>query len=341
LTESRQEEALVGLKRAELSVVTIVLNEERNIERFLRSACKAIRGIKAELILVDCGSSDRTVEVASQYPVQIYQVPEGWPKGTGPAIYSGVCKASAKYIHSMDADVEIESTWFKRAIAFLDAHQDIAAVAGRWKHIGQNGGLVDQVQTDMEELVVETRRVTGGPFLFRSEILHEINFNPYLPGGVEIDLAIRLKANGYTMARIPEMMLVHHDHPTNPWQYLKKAYQRYGQGMGYAVRYALRTPQVLRTYIWALKRELLVVGWLTVIPASLLVWALLDTPLLVWLVLLAGIAAFAWPIYKCKSFREGSFRRTRDIFWSFGFVRGLLRRPQPTSSFPTDPIHMK
>jgi hypothetical protein len=268
-------------------------------------------------------------------------VREDWPKGTGPVIYTAVRRSSGKYIHYIDADVEVDPGWFKCAVSYLDTHPDTAAVAGQWIHLGQTGGLVDRIQTHMEKLDQVKSGITGGPHLFRSEVLHETNFNPYLPGGIEIDLAIRLQAKGHVMERLLEPMLTHHDHPTNAWRFLVKAYKRYGRGIGYGMRYALSDLVLLRAYVRALRRRLLVVGWLLAIPASLLLWALLGTLWPVWIVLLAGIAAFAWPMLKSKSFVEGGFRRLRDVFWALGFLRGFLRRPRPVAGFPDDPVRLK
>jgi len=327
--------------RPVLSVAVMALNEEQNIGRFLHSVFVALEGLDAEVVLVDSGSTDGTVKVASQYPIHIYQVREDWPKGTGPVIYTAVCKSSGKYIHYIDADVEVAPDWFKTAIDYLDAHPGVSAVAGQWTHLGQTGGLVDRLQTDMEKLDKVTRKVTGGPHLFRSEVLREINFNPYLPGGIEIDLAIRLQAKGHIIERLPKPMLVHHDHQTNPWRFLVKACKRYGRGMGYGMRYALYNPGLWRTYACALRRELRMLGWLLSVPASLLLWVLFRTAVPVWMVLLAGIAAFAWPMFRSRSIQEGAFRRARDIFWSFGFLWGFFRRPQPVSAFPDDALRIK
>ena len=59
---------------ATLSFIVISKNEERNIERCIRSILKVFEGRKEhlrEVILVDSYSTDRTVEIARKYPINI------------------------------------------------------------------------------------------------------------------------------------------------------------------------------------------------------------------------------------------------------------------------------
>jgi cellulose synthase/poly-beta-1,6-N-acetylglucosamine synthase-like glycosyltransferase len=54
-----------------LSIIIKALNEERNIALGIESALAAVDGLDAEVILADSSSTDRTVEIARQYPIKI------------------------------------------------------------------------------------------------------------------------------------------------------------------------------------------------------------------------------------------------------------------------------
>lgn len=56
-----------------LSVAIITLNEERNLPRCLES----VRGIAAEIVVVDSGSTDRTVDIAQEHGAKVFHNP--WP----------------------------------------------------------------------------------------------------------------------------------------------------------------------------------------------------------------------------------------------------------------------
>ena len=73
-----------------LSVVLITKNEEDNIRRCLDSVRFA-----DEIIIIDSGSTDRTVEIAESYQAKIFD--QEW-RGFGPAKQSGVEKASGDWI---------------------------------------------------------------------------------------------------------------------------------------------------------------------------------------------------------------------------------------------------
>jgi (heptosyl)LPS beta-1,4-glucosyltransferase len=84
---------------APVSVVVITKDEERNIERCLSSVRWA-----AERVVVDCGSTDRTVELAASLGTRVFQRP--WP-GYGPQKNFGIEQATQPWILSIDADEEV------------------------------------------------------------------------------------------------------------------------------------------------------------------------------------------------------------------------------------------
>jgi glycosyltransferase involved in cell wall biosynthesis len=69
-----------------VSVIIKALNEERNIARAIESALAALNKVDGEIILADGGSSDRTVEIASRYPITIVQLTNASDRscGSGP-----------------------------------------------------------------------------------------------------------------------------------------------------------------------------------------------------------------------------------------------------------------
>jgi glycosyltransferase involved in cell wall biosynthesis len=81
-----------------LSLIVITKNEEASIERCLQSAA----GIADEIVVVDSGSTDRTLEIAREFGAKILE-PADWP-GFGPQKQRAQEAASGDWILSLDSD---------------------------------------------------------------------------------------------------------------------------------------------------------------------------------------------------------------------------------------------
>lgn len=82
-----------------LSIAIITLNEEANLGRTLASVQFA-----DEIIVVDSGSTDRTLEVARSYNAKVFSEP--W-KGFSAQKNSAIDKCSGTWVLSLDADEEL------------------------------------------------------------------------------------------------------------------------------------------------------------------------------------------------------------------------------------------
>ena len=89
-----------------LSVVLITYNEEANIGRTLASVQPLVADGKGEIIVVDSGSTDRTVEVAKSFGAKVFV--EAW-KGYAAQKNSAIDKATGDYVFSLDADEEVSN----------------------------------------------------------------------------------------------------------------------------------------------------------------------------------------------------------------------------------------
>ena len=93
------------LPRVTLSVVLITQNEERNLPHTLESVIPLVRDGKGEIIVVDSGSTDRTVEIAQSFGARVFVEP--W-KGFAAQKNSAMDKASMEWVLQLDADELLE-----------------------------------------------------------------------------------------------------------------------------------------------------------------------------------------------------------------------------------------
>jgi len=89
-----------------LSVVIVTFNEEANLARTLESVKPLVADSKGEIIIVDSGSTDRTVEIAVSFGAKVFV--EDW-KGYAAQKNSAIDKAAGDWILSLDADEEVDS----------------------------------------------------------------------------------------------------------------------------------------------------------------------------------------------------------------------------------------
>ncbi|HSW40479.1 MAG TPA: glycosyltransferase family 2 protein [Acidobacteriota bacterium] len=83
-----------------LSACVITLNEERNLPRVLRS----VDGIADEVVVVDCGSDDRTLDIAREHGAKVFAHP--WSGYSNQKNFAAQ-EAAREWILSLDADEEV------------------------------------------------------------------------------------------------------------------------------------------------------------------------------------------------------------------------------------------
>ncbi len=88
-------------KAPRLSVCMIVKNEER----FLAQCLESIKDVASEIIIVDTGSTDRTMEIAREYGAKVFEHP--WQKDFSLHRNQSIGYATGDWILQIDADEEL------------------------------------------------------------------------------------------------------------------------------------------------------------------------------------------------------------------------------------------
>ncbi|MEZ0323915.1 MAG: glycosyltransferase [Hydrogenothermaceae bacterium] len=119
-----------------VSACIIAKNEEKNLPRLLKS----IKGKFKEIILVDTGSTDKTVDIAKEYGCKVFH--RQW-NGFADARNYAVENASGEWVWHFDADTELEESEYQRFKTFFnlfnkDIYEGIQTV---YKNIGIDGKI--------------------------------------------------------------------------------------------------------------------------------------------------------------------------------------------------------
>jgi len=103
------------LRKTTLSVCMIVKNEEKHLVKCLKS----IRDIVDEMIIVDTGSTDKTIDIARIFGAKVFDFP--WTGDFSEARNHSLDQASGDWILILDADEVISPADHKRLLKIIDS----------------------------------------------------------------------------------------------------------------------------------------------------------------------------------------------------------------------------
>ncbi|MGH9603557.1 MAG: glycosyltransferase family 2 protein [Terriglobales bacterium] len=147
-----------------LSVVLITLNEEANLPETLASVRPLVADGAGEIIVVDSGSTDRTVEIARAQGAKVFAEP--W-KGYAAQKHSAIEKATGEWVLSLDADESLEPE-------LTEEIQVVLAVYQTFDHARQSGDPLESGKfqlTGQQGKVEIGERVNGYGIPFKHHFL--------------------------------------------------------------------------------------------------------------------------------------------------------------------------
>lgn len=239
-------EAASGSNDCRVSVIIKALNEEKRIAAAIASALAAVAPIGGEVILADSCSTDRTIDIASRYPIRIVMLANASERRCGIGPQLGYQHAQGEFVYILDGDMELDGDFLPQAIAFLQRNPTYGGVAGK---------LVELNTTSLEYVARQERfanhmqqgevdRLDGGG-LYRREAIESAGYfsNRNLHSYEEFDLAIRLRASGWRLWRLDIPAVSHYGHDTPPYQLLRRRWKNgYTSGIGELLRAAIAKP---------------------------------------------------------------------------------------------------
>jgi poly-beta-1,6 N-acetyl-D-glucosamine synthase len=189
-----------------VTVIVPAYNEERAIGKTVESLLKLSYANK-ELIIVDDGSTDKTLEVARDYAendlVKVVTKPNG---GKWDALNTGIKVSKGEFIVCIDADTLLDQDAIQHLIKhFIDPR--IAAVAGNVK-VGNRKGILTKLQAleyvvginlhRRSEAHLQNVTVVPGPIgAFRASVLKEIGLFEGDTFAEDADITFRILKAGY------------------------------------------------------------------------------------------------------------------------------------------------
>ena len=189
-----------------VSIIVPCYNEEKNIENCLDAVYASdYPKNKIEIIVVDDGSTDNTVDILKNYPKDI-KIIKGKHKGKSEALNQGIKKAVNNIIFTVDADTNIEKTTLKKLVQpFTD--EKVGATNGSCVARNKNSllGMFQNIEYHYNNLIRKSFSVLfnngiwfyGAFACYRKDIMEKIGYFKKDSMTEDADIALEIYAAGY------------------------------------------------------------------------------------------------------------------------------------------------
>jgi glycosyltransferase involved in cell wall biosynthesis len=323
-------------KRPTVSIIIKAYNEERHIAGAIESALAALARIDGEVILADGASTDRTIEIAARYPIKIVRLSDPNDRSCGAGAQLGFQYSRGEFLFLMDGDMRLHSDFLAAGIRFLRDHPSMGGVGGGMIYQDASGLEYDQrvrrFDPDRGPGVV-TR--LGGCGLYRRSAVDAVGYSTdrNLHGGEELELAARLRASGWTLAKIDCVAVEHYCHVDNPYGLLlRRMKTRNAFGPGEMIRAAFGRPHfglVLRDDRNSRLCALVALWWAAMVGVAVVLRDL-DA-----VVAIAALLAFPFAVmsWRWRSLRHGLYSVMAWNTQALCFLPGFLQRRRPPAEW--------
>lgn len=228
-----------SLGAALVSIVVIGLNEEDNIGPCFDSIFSLDYPMDSiEIIYVDSGSKDRTLDIAYKYGVKVIELNSDNPS-PGKGRNAGAHASKGAFIQFVDCDMTIEASWLARALPCFNDN-DVACVIGRCTENPKNNSIFNcmvGIYWQLNPVGFVESPASGG--LFRRDCFLKAGlYDEDLKANEEPDLGERLRSICGKILSLDEIMVIH-NHPRSFAGYLRR-----GIRGGYARMQLLEKKQI-------------------------------------------------------------------------------------------------
>jgi len=204
--------------RPYLSVIVPVKNGHDVLPRMLGALSRSELPRESwELIIVDDGSRDDTVEIASEYADLVIRLP-GQSRGPGYARNRGVERARGDCVVFLDADVLVRPETLTLIASTMTTRQDVDALFGAYCDEPAASGVVSQYRNLLHHYTHdqepgEAQTFWAGCGCIRRSVFIAVGMYDEWrfsrPQIEDVELGYRMSAHGYRILLKPEIQVTH------------------------------------------------------------------------------------------------------------------------------------
>ncbi|WP_342069661.1 glycosyltransferase [Yoonia algicola] len=192
----------------DIAVVVIGRNEGARLVASLAS----LQGVVSRIVYVDSGSTDDSLQAASDAGAQVVELDLSVPFTAARARNAGFAALDPvpEFVQFIDGDCMVEPGWIASGLAALAAHDDMGIVTGWRAEVDPDASVYNGLADFEWHRPAGDIDVCGGDLIVRSKVFLEVNgFNAGLIAGEDEEFCIRVAKAGWRLHRLPEKMTKH------------------------------------------------------------------------------------------------------------------------------------
>lgn len=262
---------------AQVSIIIRALNEGTHLERLL-AGIEAQRFRDWEVVLVDSGSTDDTVAIASRHNARIVTIPKH-EFTYGRALNLGCSHASGNVVVLVSAHTyPVNNSWLGNLVRpFEDA--TIGMVYGRQRgvdstRIAEARDFEHYTYGETSRILIDEAMSNNANAAARKQLWEQVPFDEHLPALEDIDWARKVQALGYRVYYAADAG-IHHIHDERLRQVYRRhlreaaAYKQIFHGFTYPVGAALKDfiVAIPRDVVFGLRGRMSLRKMLDIIPS--------------------------------------------------------------------------
>lgn len=219
-----------------LSVVILNWNGEKLLRKFLPSVVANTKGKEVEVIVVDNGSTDNSLEVLCRdFPeVKLIAFDENY--GYSGGYNRAIAEVVSDYVVLLNSDVETPEGWWQPLLEFMEDNLTVGACQPKilsyrkknmFEYAGAAGGLIDRygypycrgrlfdkVEYDIcqyDDGPEDIAWASGAALMVRREVYQKVGGldELFFAHMEEIDLCCRIHNSGYRVCVVPQSHVYH------------------------------------------------------------------------------------------------------------------------------------
>jgi len=255
-----------------LGLVVIGRNEGERLRQCLLSVVPRL----ANVVYVDSGSSDGSVEMAHSLGVNVLELDITIPFTAARARNKGFAhllqiNPYIEFVQFVDGDCEIAPQWLESALFELKTLPEVAVVCGRRRERFPQRSIYNRLCDIEWDTPVGETGACGGDAMIRVAAFQQAGgFNPRLIAGEEPELCVRLRQRQWKILRIKSEMTLHDAQMTKFnqwWNRTIRAGHAYAEGAWLHRKSAEKhwVKESKSIWFWGLILPILAIGmtWLT------------------------------------------------------------------------------